>query len=190
MFYRNKVLARNWLDSVEHLWHSFCQYSSLNEPALYPQENKSNGRTLRWSMVSVYIIFKLDVLCNVRLPKFLAKNITNCTFDELRFPYCLRINTYSPNCGVFKFYFNLHIVHVAVKLFQNNIVRGAEIFPSIRIYFFELPEVWWRIAIAKKGWGCGLWRVIWKCYFISRDLKIKNRNCYSSVFVTSYEAML
>ena len=151
VFYRYKVLSRNWLASVEHLWHSFCQYSSLNEPALYPQENKSNGRTLRWSMVSVYIISSWMFSVILRLPKFLAKNIKNCTFDELRFPYCLRINTYSPYCGVFKFYFNLHIVHVAIKLFQDNIVRGAEIFPSMRICFFELPEVWCRLAITKKG---------------------------------------
>ena len=141
-----------------------------------------------WSLYISFSSWMFSVI--LRLPKFLAKNIKNCTFDELRFPYCLRINTYSPYCGVFKFYFNLHVVHVAIKLFQDNIVRGAEIFPSMRICFFELPEVWCRLAIAKKGWGCGLWRVIWKCYFISRDLKIKNRNCYFSVFVTSYEAML
>ena len=151
MFYRYKVLSRNWLASVEHLWHSFCQYSSLNEPALYPQENKSNGRTLRWSMVSVYIFFKLDVLCNLKVTKVSGQKYYKLYLWWATFPYCLRINTYSPYCGVFKFYFNLHIVHVAVKLFQNNIVRGAKIFPSIRICFFELPEVWCRLAIAKKG---------------------------------------
>ena len=99
----------------------------------------------------------------------------------IRFPHCLRIN--SPNCGVFKFYFNLHIVHVTVKLFQNNIVRAAEIIPSIGIFFFELPEVWCRLTIADKGWSCGLWRVIWKCYFILRDLKLKNRNCDSYLWL-------
>ena len=108
----------------------------------------------------------------------------------IRFPYFLRINTYLLYCGVFKFYCTLHIVHVTEKLFQNNIVRAAEIFPSRGICFFELPEVWYRLTIAEKGWSCSLWRVIWKFYFIWRDLKINNRNCYSSVSVTSFKAIL
>ena len=151
MFYRYKVLPRNWLASVQHLWHSFCQCSFLNE-LLYTLKKTNQTAEHFGDLWSLYISFSSWMFSVIlRLPKFLAKNIKNCAFDELRFPYCLRLNTYSPYCGVFKFYFNLHIVHVAIKLFQDNVVRGAEIFPSIRICFYELPEVWCRLAIAKKG---------------------------------------
>ena len=77
VFYRYKVCVFPWnlVNSVELLWRSFCQYSSLNEPALYPQVKKSNGRTSRWSVVSVYVIFKWDVLFNFKATKV-------CTFYE------------------------------------------------------------------------------------------------------------
>ena len=144
-------------------------------------------------MVSVDIIFKWDVYCNFKVTKGSSQRYEKLYLwwaNEYVFPYFLRINTYLLYCAVFKFYFNLHIVHVPEKLFQNNIVRAAEIFPSRGICFFELPEVWCRLTIAEKGWSCSLWRVIWKFYFIWRDLKRNNRNCYSSVSVTSFKAIL
>ena len=104
-------MLRNWLASVEHLWHSFCQYSSLNEPALYPQENKSNGPTLRWSMVSVYIFFKLDVLCNLKVTKVSGQKYWKLYLWWATFPllfknkyiftllWCLQVLFQPPHCS-------------------------------------------------------------------------------------------
>lgn len=50
------------------------------------------------------------------------------------------LNAFLPNCSVLKDYVNFQIFHLAIKPFQNIIVKWAEIIPETGI-FFELPTV-------------------------------------------------